>query len=703
MEDIHILPQGISDIDELELWMKNFYFLTLRQRKLSNDASIAQYGENNIVRYNKMKAALLSNDYQTEIITESTTYSDNVIDSILEMSNDYWENVIIKSRNAENVGLIIMIATNDPIRPITDYGISELDILEKKWINLQKISSDKRILSNQTAFSIFGIENINLYQSITNYINNKLEHQAAFDNDENIEEISPRKTVDTEIEKDLLQSSIRESLIEDELLSCSIYEQLQLESIYDITNKKLISKEEKRPVPFFSPSEMINFGIFSGEINLYSPKPDNDMIGNQSVFEWFKRYELVEEFTEVDSYLWVKKLNECYLNYDKIIRSGDNEKIAARKQSILELGWNPEIPFSIEAAIKANYRHRRENNIIDLTPYYENEIIDTKSDSGVDDIKPIFLFFNKNIFGNKSLILSMNLKSDNAHLFSNNSHFNCSLKDYAADGKYIISVMFLDEEAWNHLRNILYEIENHQNEFDIVSNQLYTALSVGNTINEICSALLKLFSYSHSKYIYHLYDGEYANIDINKIASMVNSMTNPNSIQKTNNLRESMFFNTASISDIKMDDKLAAIINESTNKSNFKKVKITVDGKGNLRIKTIKDINDEFFKCHRNLLSFEKSDNFESMKDELCKLKYLDNISVSRMKNKENKDYKEYADAHSRIMNDFNKYLKIVTINEPSFNFSTYYKQSEWYDDETVVSKGLLDWMLSILTKIIIK
>lgn len=717
-ENIMILPMDIDSVEDLDQWMTQFKFLTHRERKISNDASIAQYGENNYTRYNKIRRELLKSNIDpiedenttedtisSETVTESTTYSDNIVDPIINTSDEQWENMIIKARNAESIGMIIMVDTDNPIKKIGSYSFDELDKLDKKWSNLQYLSSKRRVDSNQIAQSIFGINNDNLYSSIKNYVFNKLEHMIAFDDDDdNFDDFEFRNTVDVEID-DPLSKAIREALIEDELKSCTLVEQIKLESVYDIDKKELRPDKPDVPVPFFTPSEMINFGIFSGEINMYSPKPDNDVVGDRPVYEWFKKYQLLGELSESDRYLWIKKLNELYLDYDKIIREGNINKISSRKQSILELGWNPEIPFNQRAAIKANLRNKiiAENHNVNLKSYYKNESTDAFV-SVTSESKPVFLLFNENIFGNKSLILTTNIMSDNAHLFQNTSYSHISLSDFTRNGNhYTVSVMFLDNITWNRLQNVLRDTEQYQDEIDLLKDLIFEALSIGDNTNQICNILSKSFAIP-DRYIYHLYSGKYSDINVNKIMNMVNSIVIPIGDNQAGTLREVMINGNCTLSEMRASSKDYKNINDIFESATSKKVrKISVDDRGNLRIKTISDINAEFFKSHRNLLAYEKADNFASMKDELCKLKFLDNIAVNRMKNKDNKDYKEYADAHARITNDFTKYLKIVTDFDPHFNFVDYYKESEWYDGEVVISRGLMQWLLDIMTKILMK
>ena len=50
-----VLPDDIKTLQALELWKDKFDQLTQYQRIVSNDMSIAEYGEDNEIRYRKMK------------------------------------------------------------------------------------------------------------------------------------------------------------------------------------------------------------------------------------------------------------------------------------------------------------------------------------------------------------------------------------------------------------------------------------------------------------------------------------------------------------------------------------------------------------------------------------------------------------------------------------------------------------------------
>lgn len=101
-------------------------------------------------------------------------------------------------------------------------------------------------------------------------------------------------------------------------------------------------------LPMLSPKEMIDLGVYSEDNNLYSSNPDNTKIGNITTLQWFKEYTLLykgiktETFTESQK-VWLDTLRKLYFDYHKLT---EESEINARKQSILELGWNPNIDIT---------------------------------------------------------------------------------------------------------------------------------------------------------------------------------------------------------------------------------------------------------------------------------------------------------------------------------------------------------------------
>lgn len=736
MRCAYVIPDDISSIEELDQWMEGFSFATEDQRRISNEVSMTIYGKTNYERYDELKRKFLG--IEGDILKEDAPDAMMGNPILHADSYDDWGNAIIRARNAESIGLTIMVDTDEPIKELKDYDVSTIDKLQLKWNKLQSVDDNNRVLSNQTAQSIFGIDNDNLFISIKNMVINKLQSMASLDN-ENRDQIEYRKTLNIE-SSDVFATEVRKKL----------------------DGVDIIKKEDKI-MPFFTPEEMNQFGVFSGEINLYSPKADNDLMGIRTVVEWFEEYSLMNGTVNPDPYEWTQTLKRLYLDYDKILESGDEYKIAARKQSILELGWNPEIRFDEDIAKRTYLRHQgiQEFSYIDLSRFYHHYTDDPLLESEMEDpdddtIKPIFIvLFDVNLLRSKvikaytrsrfshaalSMYPSMTkfysycVQPDKKDPTKESNGFNIeTFNKYLnldPNMKFAVNAIFVTGKQWKAIRNALdwYVYNKNKTEYNlgnilrIVTRQRQTE---DTNTKMICSqfvyTILKIIDVKMKKdkaanlvtpqdlyklkdpRIYKVYDGKMATYNGNKIKKMCNDMIQKYRGGHPGDLREAMVDGC----DIRT---LKGIVEEDTTLYNLltpqsilvERVKgVEVDDKGTIVIKTVEDVNTEFFKCHRNLISYEKAGNYQGMKDELCKLKYLDNFAVRHMKNKNSKHYKEYADAHARITNDFNKYLKIVTDHEPDFNFSEYYKNSEWYDGEVRISKNLLDRIIEILLKIL--
>ncbi len=119
---------------------------------------------------------------------------------------------------------------------------------------------------------------------------------------------------------------------------------------------------------------------------------------------------------------------------------------------------------------------------------------------------------------------------------------------------------------------------------------------------------------------------------------------------------------------------------------------VQFDKEGNLLIlKDIKDIETEYNKSHKLLMSYDKTGNYDAMKPELCKLWYMNN-KLEYIIFKTKKRNKEYEDMRARVLNDFNKYLKIVNSNDPAYVFSSDYDNSRYGDSSFKISRHTLKY-----------
>ncbi|MGL5749325.1 MAG: hypothetical protein ACRCXT_02270 [Paraclostridium sp.] len=114
-----------------------------------------------------------------------------------------------------------------------------------------------------------------------------------------------------------------------------------------------------------------------------------------------------------------------------------------------------------------------------------------------------------------------------------------------------------------------------------------------------------------------------------------------------------------------------------------KEFPVQFDNDGNLLITKISKIgfDEEYSKSHKLLKIYEDSNNIEGMKYELSKLWFM-NICIEKKlySNIQDNEKNNLHKSRARILNDFNKYLKIITSIDNTFNFYEYYDNSPFSD-----------------------
>lgn len=327
-----VLPDDINSIEKLDSWMDKFNSMTYYQRMRSNDMSIAKYGQDNIYRYNELKAKLNS-DTNIGKDDNPNDLSDNTMSS-LQISNEisivpdkpnidqfsddnFRDNIVQRSKEAEGTGLIILIDT-DSNKSIYDYDTDQIDKIRNKYQRFIFMPSEERAMSNQTAQDITGFDNYNLYAHIIDAYNSK----------EN---------------KSMINTS------------------------NDTLSSRLIaSNSEATLLPYFTLSE----------INEFNGKYSSSLYEDPYIQEFTEYYK--NNHCIYNIYKWFNCLESLYILKDN---SYDVNTINSINESILHLGWNPEIPFTRESAIKASRErkivHEMEKFIMEFMNY---EIVDLSYD-----------------------------------------------------------------------------------------------------------------------------------------------------------------------------------------------------------------------------------------------------------------------------------------------------------------------------------
>lgn len=513
-------------------------------------------------------------------------------------------------------------------------------------------------------------------------------------------------------------------------------------------------------LPMLSPEDMINKGVFS-DSNYYSNNPDNKYLDEDKKIKtnmWFDDYILsskgiISSMREEYTRLWINKLNNLYLDYKEILESKEQDIINSRKQSILELGWNPEIPFTLSNRIKAtNYRRKEfstvyENvHITDLRPFIKN--VESLSDNVLlesenNNLYPIYIVLSstgslfskvttkitKSIYTHASIGLDESLEYLYSYDLAKDGFNFDSIKQNLKDMQIVVYTVFVNKKSYQKLQQKLnYFIANKdkthysiRNLFGIMKNK-----SINRGDDMICSqfvdSMLKYinvditnkdsglvtpadFTKVTDMRLYKVYTGNSTEYSKDKIKSVISNLQKKVKFIKESNINiinESQYIDC--LYENMNDLNTLIYLNENSNILTGKRLEIyenyikpmlqisiceikefpvQFDDQGNLLIKNMKkiDFESEYSQSHKLLLLYDKSNNMEGMKYELSKLWFLNLLVEKKVySNLSNKDKKELYKVRARILNDFNKYLTIVSSNDKEFNFTEYYDNTPFSD-----------------------
>lgn len=447
-----------DDLDELENDWINFNGMIKKWRMVSDWKSIELFGCTNQEHYEKLKAKALMYDINNFIddinnfdLVENSLINESTYDDINDVTNYYTvDNVNYTSLDvekakkwAEESGMPIII----PTRTLAE--------LESIWDSYNMLILKHRRESDWASYEYFGLTNLRHYE----YLKTQFLRQDIDEKD--INEFPLIESVTTNDTKNYLKSICKNQSISDStkaLLEFStpkknISEEVITSNILsDVINtcygslSSMPSNFYDGDMPYYTPEEMIDMGVFNTsnpEYNFYGEISDNDILAEDvSVCDWFRYYcdaknGFTEMFSSVSS-LWVNKIKTLMHELSKLSISGNTELINSKKQSILELGWNPDIEFSEKNRIIANESNMLNyydfnTKFIDLTEFYKTISNRTLFSENSDDrghLYPIYVVLTegKTYFSNiikavthsnySHASISFDNKLDNMHSFS---------------------------------------------------------------------------------------------------------------------------------------------------------------------------------------------------------------------------------------------------------------------------------------------
>jgi len=494
---------------------------------------------------------------------------------------------------------------------------------------------------------------------------------------------------------------------------------------------------------FFSPQELEQIGLsyIDGSDARYSDTPDNTLIGTISVKQWFNEYK--NKFIgfgseSVDPSEWKVSMQKLYSDYDKIKESKNIDKINARKQSILDLGWNPEIAFT-----ESNMRNASSRISTILNEMYSNysiaDISDTISlkedflNGAVREVvsKPIFIvFFNSKTAFNKIVRVFTNsvyshvgisfepsLKTIYSFSGTTGGFSPESLKnriEVGQDRAIQVFCIFIDPVRWHTLQN---KIANYRKNKEKSGYSFLNLLTIPFKIDYIsntkmvCSqfvdSMLKLVDLDFT----HMASNMISPGELNKKMKMkkykgtiYKIFTGPPSKYSASKVRNALNMLGGSVTKIKEGfEKIESFINLIPIKET-KDFPIQFNDDGDLLISkgTDVDFEGEYSRCHMAIQQYAKAKNVEGMKYCLCKLWYLNILLEENIHKAKDKDkLKNYHKARSKIINDITTYMKAIQKLDKNFDMLKEYQDSPFNDDAVRIRRSTLLYSIDLFKRLI--
>jgi len=496
----YIIIKDTDDIEELQREWDLFQTqMTKKQQEKSDERSIEIWRMTNQEHYETLRDSLIDEFEQTHSINDDTLEQQDDYEKEEEESkeDDTPENLV----NTSLDNLEIPDDENDITEPMKedvsntqkdniadqfeiDTGINiistihgkdtdeMLDSLEKQFTEYNSQSKEHKLRSDDESIAIYNKTNVDRYNDIKGF----LLKSRQIENSERV----------TSTDGKTLKADTTHYFGE---FVSQVYQNMQAVN----EAESLKSKQHRRfnDCPYFTPSEMIDMGVYTNG-NFYSPFADNDgLVTGVRIPLWFDSYKnmCMDHIFEDYRSDWIDTLDKLYSDFEDIKASGNEKKILARKQSILDLGWNPEIAFNRKNRLKAS---KRVSDILDKTipkdvfinlddiPESDDEILSESVSKSTH--KPVFLIFTQG----STPIVSQGIKLFTGSEYSHASisfdpelnevySFNIREKsgfireNLSSFGENVISVMtfFAPNKIVQQLKDKVKDFEDNKTTFDL--------------------------------------------------------------------------------------------------------------------------------------------------------------------------------------------------------------------------------------------
>ena len=465
-ESNYVIITPTDNLEELEeLWNKFLSTMTIRQQRLCDDRSIQIYGMTNQQHYEALKADFIKHTKEPKkrdwgLDNRELNFKISPDDSLVNAKS----NTFTTDTDSDFEGLIFE-GSDGPsfsgsgiyVIPDIEGGTAkeQLEDLEKHYANYMSLTVHQRKLSDDGSRMMYGLSNQQRYDQLKGEL---LKNVDTSDDSDVVGKLEPD-----------LQSD--EANIVDEMFHDpnTFVGQHFLKSLEESKKADKPVKSRLNNTPYFTPTELIDMAT-----------------------TWFDSYKnmiaqhVYEDFTAE----WINTLNRLYLDYEEIKECGTEEELLARKQSILDLGWNPEVPFTPENRVKAS---KRINDYIDHC--VPRDIFINMDDIVPDDLpdvveeavskkthKPVFIVLTKG----KTPIISSSIQKVTKSEYSHASiSFDHSLKELYSynfrkenlgfvmekletikDVPITVWCFFAESEVVENMKKKVYDFKTHDTHYD---------------------------------------------------------------------------------------------------------------------------------------------------------------------------------------------------------------------------------------------
>lgn len=515
---IIILPPDNSD--DLEKQFIEFCRLDGNARSVSDWACINIFGNTNESLYKSYKES-----FNPAAISEAAPVDDTPADYDNESDRYVTNYTTVEVERARE-----WMAVSEKIIIIPTRTLEELEYLWNAY-NCMKLKHRRE--SDFMSYELFGANNITHYEYLKQSFLDQSKPEKEIPVVEYCVDGNPTKYL-RRVSDSLDSISYAQVVIESYLRSKSVYEDSLINNVIDDTIADHTDTIESSPdvgvcygdMPYFSPEDMLAMGIngTNPEDNFYGVYADNlDVNDATTVAEWFKMYQAANDGLYCEfSYLsadWVHKVRSLMFGLNRIKESGDDLAINARKQSILELGWNPDVEFTDKArmvakecAIERINSSRPRTRIIDLSEMIIPENFYIKESMDEDNILyPVYVVLSegkslfsgaiknttKSIYSHASIAFDSTLEhmysfgiSKTTNNTSNGFREENAKLDTPPGGRISVFVFFLKKNAYDKVVEFVDNLKKNINKTKYSLTNLFTYLfniPYNNDMKMICS------------------------------------------------------------------------------------------------------------------------------------------------------------------------------------------------------------------------